>query len=75
VVSQGAAVLALDVGTSSCRASLYDVHADPIPGRSARITYAPSVTPEGGAELYPEVLLEQVGATIDKVLAEVPPPL
>src|SRR5260370_15400718 len=67
------AVLALDVGTSSCRASLYDVQARPIPGRSAQISYAPSVTSDGGAELDPEALLEQVGATIEQVLADNPP--
>jgi gluconokinase len=69
------AVLALDVGTSSCRASLYDLQARPMPGRSAHIVYAPSVTSDGGAELEPEVLLEQVEKTVGQVLAGTPPRL
>jgi gluconokinase len=64
------AVLALDVGTSSCRASLYDLEARPLEHRVAQIMYAPRVTPEGGAELDPNVLFDQVCATIDQVLAD-----
>ena len=63
------AILALDIGTSSCRASLYDLQTRPIPGRSARVTYAPTVTADGGAELDPEVLMNDVASTIDQVLA------
>jgi gluconokinase len=62
------AVLALDVGTSSCRASLYDQQARPIPEAAARITYSPRVTPDGGAELNPDALLEDVSSVIDQVL-------
>jgi gluconokinase len=60
--------LALDIGTSSCRASLYDATGEPIADRVARIPYAATVTAEGGGELDPEHLLDQVCATIDKVL-------
>jgi gluconokinase len=67
------AVLALDVGTSSCRASLYDIQAQPIPGRTAHIPYTPKVTPDGGAELDPEVLFGQLCSVIDRVLADDPP--
>ena len=63
------AVLAVDVGTSSCRASLYDLLARPVEGAVAQIGYAPRVTPEGGAELDPEVLCEHVTAAIERVLA------
>src|SRR5919199_2682197 len=63
------AVLALDVGTSSCRASLYDLLARPVAGAVAQIGYAPRVTPEGGAELDPDVLCEQVATAIERVLA------
>jgi gluconokinase len=65
-------VLALDVGTSSCRASLYDLRAEPIPERLAHVRYAPILSPDGGAQLDPEVLLDQVCAAIDGVLADIP---
>src|SRR5215216_1439860 len=53
------AVLALDVGTSSCRASLYDRRGEPLKERFAHVTYSPTVTADGGAELDPELLLDQ----------------
>lgn len=69
------AVLALDVGTSSCRASLYDLEAQAIPGASARMTYTPRVTADGGAELDPARLLEDAAQCIEQVLrqASLPP--
>jgi gluconokinase len=64
------AVLALDVGTSSCRASLYTAHdGRALRGRRARVAYTPLTTADGGAELDPHTLLEQVCACIDRVLA------
>ncbi len=68
-MSEPRAVLAVDVGTSSCRASLYDLQARMLEGAVAQITYAPRVTAEGGAELDPDVLFERVCASIDHVLA------
>jgi gluconokinase len=62
------AVLALDVGTSSCRASLYDRRGRLVGGKRARVAYAPEVTPEGGAQLDPELLLERLCSAIDEVL-------
>ena len=73
VTAEQRSVLALDVGTSSCRASLYDLMARPVEGAAAQITYAPHVTAEGGAELDPNVLFEQVCATIGRVLADKQP--
>jgi len=64
------AVLALDVGTSSCRASLYDLHARPVEAGSVQIVYAAHVTAEGGAELDPNVLIEEVRGAIEQVLAK-----
>ena len=72
VTREDAAVLALDVGTSSCRASLYDLQARAIPDAQARITYAPHVTPDGGAELDANTLFDHVCATIDEVLKQHP---
>ncbi|HTD80123.1 MAG TPA: FGGY family carbohydrate kinase, partial [Chloroflexota bacterium] len=73
VTAEQRSVLALDVGTSSCRASLYDLMARPVEAAAAQITYAPHVTAEGGAELDPNVLFEQVCATIGRVLADKQP--
>src|SRR5258708_10931875 len=67
------AVLALDVGTSSSRASLYDLRGQPIKDRFAHIAYAPTVTPDGGAELDPNRLFEQLCSAIDEVLHNDPP--
>jgi gluconokinase len=75
VASPDTAVLALDVGTSSCRASLYDAQARPIAERAAHVAYTPRVTPEGGAELDPETLFTNVCATIDQALSGSPPPI
>ena len=66
------AVLALDVGTSSCRASLYDLQGRPVAGRASRIPHTPHVTPDGGGELDPRLLLDQVCAAIERVLTQDP---
>jgi gluconokinase len=61
-------VLALDVGTSSCRASLYDVRTLRRRGQPSQVAYQPTVSADGGAELDPARLLGEVRATIDEVL-------
>jgi gluconokinase len=70
-VERGHAILALDVGTSSCRASLYAA-ADgrALRGQRARIAYAPTTTADGGAELNAETLVEQVCTCIERVLGQ-----
>lgn len=60
-------MIALDVGTSSARASLYDVAGRPVPGRFHQIPYEPTVTPDGGVEHDPAVLLDAATACIDAV--------
>jgi len=62
-------VIALDVGTSSTRASLYDSAGHPIPGRMRQVPYEPTVTPDGGVEHDATRLLEAVAACLDGVLA------
>jgi gluconokinase len=69
------AILALDVGTSSCRASLYDASARVLKDRFAHVTYTPAISPDGGAELDPDELFEQLGSAIDEVLGEGSPPV
>jgi gluconokinase len=70
-----ALVLALDVGTSSCRASLYDLTAEPVGPRVAQIQYSPRVTPDGGAELDPDTLFDNLCAVIDQVLRSARQPI
>jgi gluconokinase len=68
-VAPTAAVLALDIGTSSCRASLYSAEdGQPLRGRRARLVYTPRTTADGGAELDAEALFDQVCTCVDGVL-------
>jgi len=69
VVQRGDVVLALDVGTSSCRATLFDVRGRRMRGRAGQVAYSASLTPEGGAELDPERLLEHLCEAIDAACA------
>src|SRR5690348_13745701 len=64
------AVLALDVGTSSARASLYDTRGRALRGFAAHVGYAPRVTADGGAEFDAEWLCRQVESAIDEVVAK-----
>jgi gluconokinase len=65
--------LALDVGTSSCRASLYDALGRGVDGVGAQIPYALRVTSEGGAELDADALVAWVGEAIDRVANQAGP--
>jgi gluconokinase len=62
-------VIALDVGTSSARATLHDDRGRAVEGRFHRIGYRARVTPDGGAELDADTLLDAVGRCLDHVLA------
>ncbi|HEY3059256.1 MAG TPA: gluconokinase [Chloroflexota bacterium] len=64
-------VLALDVGTSSCRASLYDTRGRRVGGRAAaQASYQPRTTADGGAELDAAHLLDQVCEVMHQVLRQ-----
>src|SRR5439155_182760 len=65
-------VIALDVGTSSARATLYDGAGRPVPGRFHQIPYAPALTPGGGVEHDPSRLLDAVVACLVGVSAGPP---
>jgi gluconokinase len=69
VPTDKALVLALDVGTSSSRASLYDAAGERVPEVEAQIAYAPRTTADGGAELDPEPLFDDLARAIDQVVA------
>jgi gluconokinase len=60
-------VLALDVGTSSCRASLFDAGGLRVPIVGAQAPYVPRVTHDGGAELDADALMAWVADVIDGV--------
>ncbi len=63
-------ILALDIGTSSVRAAIYDVAANPIPRAFAKIERSLVVTADGGAEIDADEAFAQVVAAIDAVLAK-----
>lgn len=60
--------LALDIGTSSVRAALYDARGDEIPETSVKHERALTTTIDGGAELDAVQALEQVESVIDAAL-------
>lgn len=61
--------LALDIGTSSVRATLFDELGAEIAGASSRLTRNLSTTRDGGAELVADDGVEQLAAAIDTLLA------
>ena len=60
-------VLALDIGTSSVRAILFDARGQKI-GDASQIAYAQSTTPDGGIETDADTLLERLAQCIDALL-------
>jgi gluconokinase len=62
-------VIAVDVGTSSARAALFDARGEPLPGRFHQVPYEPRVTADGGVEHDPSVLLDAVATCLDAVHA------
>ncbi|MGH7311769.1 MAG: gluconokinase [Candidatus Rokuibacteriota bacterium] len=61
-------VIALDVGTSSVRASACDAAGQVLGGRFHRVTLRPTLTPDGGVEHDPRRLLSAVAACLEAVL-------
>jgi gluconokinase len=61
-------VIALDVGTSSARATLYDARGRAVPGRFHQVRYAPVTTGDGGVEHDPAQLLDAAAACVDAVV-------
>jgi len=61
-------VLALDVGTSSVRALLYDALGCAIEGAESRIAYRMQTTPDGGVEMNADQLCALTCRTIDELL-------
>lgn len=69
---RNAKVLALDVGTSSTRAILFDARGAKI-GLVAQIEYSQTTTSDGGVETDADALLEHTLACIDQILANATP--
>jgi gluconokinase len=61
-------VLALDIGSSSTRASLFDPHGRAAAGTGARRNYSLKYTADGGAELSPVALHRAVRACVGETL-------
>jgi gluconokinase len=61
-------VLALDLGTSSVRALLFDQRARQVPGAVAQIPFQPRVTPDGGSEVDSNRLVGLVLRVIRQLL-------
>jgi len=62
-------VLALDIGTSSVRALLFDSLGRAVQGTETRLAHTIRSTPDGGAEADPDVLLGRVWQVLDGTLA------
>lgn len=63
-------ILALDIGTSSTRALLYDASGSSVPGMSSQLTYQVTTSQAGEVSVDAEMLLELVVRTIDTVLQQ-----
>ena len=62
-------VIAVDVGSSSARAALFDARGDALPGRFHQAPYEARVSADGGVEHDPAVLLDAVATCLDAVHA------
>lgn len=63
-------ILALDIGTSSVRAALYDYRGNLVPRTMVKNERTLTVTDDGGAEIDADEAFEQALAAIDDVLAK-----
>jgi gluconokinase len=63
-------LLALDVGTTSVRALLFDAHGRPAPDVEGREASAPRAASDGGVEFDPDELAARAERVLDAALAE-----
>lgn len=66
-------VLALDIGSTSTRASLYDALARPLKGRTAKRDHRFTEGADGTAEIDADAVTTEVADVISRVLAGAPP--
>jgi gluconokinase len=69
------AVLAVDVGSSSVRAALYDRRGRPSPGGRSHLPYASRRDSDGAAEVDPELLLRLAARSVTQALRRAPGPV
>jgi gluconokinase len=62
-------VVALDVGTSSARARVFDAAGRAQAGAEGHVAYEPTTSADGGVELHPGALMEAVASALDRCLA------
>jgi gluconokinase len=62
-------VLTIDIGSSSVRVKLFTSEGRRLEGVGSRTSYALRTTPDGGAELDPELMLDRIFAAIDRTLS------
>src|SRR5216683_7596622 len=62
-------VVALDVGTSSARARVFDAMGRAQAGAEGHVAYEPTTSADGGVELDPGELMEAVASALDRCLA------
>lgn len=63
-------VLAIDVGTSSTRALVYDAEGRPVRKLACQVGYALTTTSDGGAYVDPKLIVESTIECIDSVMDE-----
>src|SRR5579883_155822 len=68
IVAVPSSILALDVGTSSTRAILYDTSGNALPNLTAQSGYQLTTSHEGEASVDADFLLELVASTVDELL-------
>jgi len=66
-------VLSLDLGTSSVRASLFDLQGRPVPDCTEALRHEPETTADGGVELDPDRLVESAVACVEAVVRQAGP--
>lgn len=64
-------ILAIDLGTSSARAVVYDVLGRLVAGTESRLEYQMTATPDGGVETDADELVERLCQVIDAVIAQI----
>lgn len=64
----GSLVVAIDVGSSSIRAGLYDRRGRPRRGSFAQVSYSMTIGGDGGASVEVERLLDVLTATLDRLV-------
>ena len=62
-------VVALDVGTSSARARVFDAAGRAQADAEGHVAYEPATSADGGVELDPGVLMEAAASALDRCLA------